>query len=257
MTVKLHTQIGSTLIVVLFILIIITLIGAMAAKSSLFGLKVATNSQAIQILNQNTDAAFIPIEDKTKIETYLLGTNMFGYPKMDANRNKELIFCYKGSEKDFFSLRRASLVYIDNASKLQTTGLGVTGYCKYEDGFFSSGRSATMTQVSIRVGNSTITPVEPFNGMPEGTDSETAKVDEPKNLIVTIISAMPVLSTASAGDVNTCMQRASYIDPADTNISATDKVTVSECLNKLGVPFTTQVSEYSLGQFIQKSTGST
>lgn len=260
MKIKLHAQSGSTLIVVLFILIIITIIGAMAAKSGLFGLKIATNSQAIQILNQNTDAAFIPVEDKTKIETYLLGTNMFGYPKMDANRNKELIFCYKGSEKDFFSLRRASLVYlekIDNSSKLQTDGLGVTGYCKYEDGFFSSGRAATMTQVSIRVGNSTISEVEAFNGMPEGTDSETAKVDEPKNLVVTVISVMPVLSSASATDINACMQRASYIDSTDTGISATDKVTVSECLSKLGVPFTTQVSEYSLGQFIQKSTGST
>ena len=49
---------------------------------------------------------------------------MFGYPKMDANRNKELVFCYKGSEKDFFSLRRAGLAYIDNSSKLQTSNLG-------------------------------------------------------------------------------------------------------------------------------------
>ena len=103
MSLKTNTQMGSTLIVVLFILIVITIIGAMAVKAGWFGLKVATNSQAIQILNQNTDAVFIPIEDKAKLETYLLGTNLFGYPKMDANRNKELVFCYKGSEKDFFA----------------------------------------------------------------------------------------------------------------------------------------------------------
>ena len=260
MKIKLQAQSGSTLIVVLFILIIITIIGAMAAKSGLFGLKIATNSQAIQILNQNTDAAFIPVEDKTKIETYLLGTNMFGYPKMDANRNKELIFCYKGSEKDFFSLRRASLVYlekIDNSSKLQTDDLGVLGYCKYAAGFFSSGRSATMTQISVRVGNSTVSNVAPFSGMPEGTDSESAKVDEPKNLVVTAISVMPVLSSASEDQVNACMKRASYIDPSITDISENDKITVSKCLSDLAVPFTTQISEYSLGQFVQKSTGST
>lgn len=248
-----HEQTGSTLIVVLFILIIITIIGAMAAKSGLFGLKIATNSQAMQILNQNTDAAFIPVEDKTKIESYLLGTNLFGYPKMDANRNRELIFCYKGSEKDFFSLRRASLAYIDESSALQTTALGVSGYCKYETSFFSSGRSAALTQVSVRVGNSTVANVMPFSGMPEGTDSETAKVDEPQNLVVTVISVMPVLGNASEDEVNKCMQRASYIDPTDTAISTEDKVTVSECLGQLGVPFTTQVSEYSLGQFLQKS----
>ena len=63
MSLKTNTQMGSTLIVVLFILIVITIIGAMAVKAGWFGLKVATNSQAIQILNQNTDAVFIPIED--------------------------------------------------------------------------------------------------------------------------------------------------------------------------------------------------
>lgn len=257
MSLKSNTQVGSTLIAVLFVLIVITIIGAMAAKSGLFGLKVATNGQAIQILNQNTDAVFIPIEDKIKIETYLLGTNLFGYPKMDANRNRELIFCYKGSEKDFFSLRRAGLAYIDNSSKLQTSNLGtIDSFCKYEDGFFSSGRSAALTQISVRVGTSTITPVLPFSGVPEGTDPDGAKIDESKTLVVTAISVMPVLSSASATDVNACLKRASYIDPSITDISAEDKVTVSECLNKLSVPFTTQISEYSLGQFLKKS-GST
>lgn len=254
---KLSSQSGSTLIVVLFILIIITIIGAVAAKSGLFGLKVATNSQAMQILTQNTDAAFIPVEDKNKLEQYLRGTNLFGYPQMDSNRNKELIFCYKGSEKDFFSLRRASFAYIDNSSTLQTDDLGVLGYCKYAAGFFSSGRSATMTQISVRVGNSTVANVAPFSGMPEGTDFDSAKVDEPKNLIVTAISVMPVLGNASDDEVNTCMKRASYIDPSITGISDNDKITVSKCLSNLTVPFTTQISEYSLGQFVQKSTGST
>lgn len=257
MSLKSNTQVGSTLIVILFVLIVITIIGAMAAKSGLFGLKVATNGQAIQILNQNTDAVFIPIEDKTKIETYLLGTNLFGYPKMDANRNKELVFCYKGSEKDFFSLRRAGLAYIDNSSKLQTSNLGtLDSFCKYEDGFFSSGRSAALTQISVRVGTSTITSVLPFSGVPEGTDAEGAKIDEPKTLVVTAISVMPVLSSASVAEINACLKRASYIDPSITDISAEDKVTVSECLHKLNVPFTTQISEYSLGQFLKKS-GST
>lgn len=254
---ELNSQSGSTLIVILFILIIITIIGAGAAKSGLFSLKVATNSQAMQILTQNTDAVFIPVEDKNKLEQYLRSTNLFGYPQMDSNRNKELIFCYKGSEKDFFSLRRASLAYIDNSSKLQTDDLGVLGYCKYATGFFSSGRSAAMTQISVRVGNSTVANVAPFSGMPEGTDSESAKVDEPKNLIITAISVMPVLSSASEDQVSVCMKRASYIDPSITGISDNDKITVSKCLSNLAVPFTTQISEYSLGQFVQKSTGST
>ena len=68
---------------------------------------------------------------------------------------------------------------------------------------------------------------------------------------------MPVLSSAPEDKVNACMSRASYIDPSITGISENDKITVSECLSNLAVPFTTQISEYSLGQFVQKSTGST
>lgn len=239
-------QKGSTLIVVMFILIVITLIGALSARSGLLGFKIATNSQAIHILNQNTDAAFVPIEDPQKLSDYLVGTGIFGFPKMDSNKDKEFVFCYKGSEVDFYSLRRASLIYLEGDTLL-TNAIGKEGYCKAESGFFSSGRSASLTQISIRVGTPTSLPIAPFSGVAEGTDAETGKVDDTSYMIVAVTSAMPVLSEADSDDVTACMEHLSYVP------SGSSQETISECLEKIGVPYKTQISEYNLNQIVKKT----
>lgn len=51
-------QRGATLIVVLFLLLAIIVLGTLAIRQSLVGLSIATNSQAQQLLLQNSDAAF-------------------------------------------------------------------------------------------------------------------------------------------------------------------------------------------------------
>ena len=49
----------ATLIVVMILLLAITIIGTMAIRQGLVSLGVATNSQAQQLLMQNSDAAFL------------------------------------------------------------------------------------------------------------------------------------------------------------------------------------------------------
>ncbi len=56
---KLSSQRGSALITILIIVIIMMIIGAISVKSGLLSLKIATNSQAVHIMNQNTDAAYL------------------------------------------------------------------------------------------------------------------------------------------------------------------------------------------------------
>ena len=65
-------------------------------------------------------------------------------------------------------------------------------------------------------------------------------------LIVTATTVMPVLSTEDNATINACMKNLSYVD------TATNLETISECLSKNAVPYKTQVSEYTLGQFIKK-----
>ena len=248
---NLSSQRGSALITILIIVIMMMIIGAISVKSGLLSLKIATNSQAVHIMNQNTDAAYLKIEDASKISNYLLGTGLFGYPKMDSNRGKELVICYRGSEADFYNLSKASLVYLEDGA-IKTKDIGgsqTSGFCQVDGSNknFASGRTAAMTQISIRVGGLSATE-NPFDFLQEGTDGESGKLDDPVRLVATVTTVMPVLSSASNGEINACMKKMSYLD----NATLSNDLTISGCLESISVPYKTQVSEYSQGQFLSK-----
>ena len=50
-------QQGATLITVLIILVLVTVLGTIAVKTGILGLKIATNSQVNALLLENSDAA--------------------------------------------------------------------------------------------------------------------------------------------------------------------------------------------------------
>ncbi len=54
---------GSTLVIVLIVLILVTLIGAMGVRTGIFGLKLATNSQIQALLLESSNAALLNLED--------------------------------------------------------------------------------------------------------------------------------------------------------------------------------------------------
>lgn len=247
-----NKQVGSALIVVLVVVMLLTIIGVMAIRSGLFGLNIATSSQASRIMDQNNDAALFKLEDSAQFDEFLVGTGLFGYPKLDENRDKELVICYRGNMKQFYQFYRASLVYdLKNGSndpEVENIGGNArSGFCQVDNKKtdFVSGRAAAMTQIAIRVSGD-VEGSDPFSHYQEGTDTETGKLDNAVRLIITTTTVMPVLSTESNDNINACMKNLSYVD-ATSNLE-----TVSECLSKYSVPYKTQVSEYSLGQFIKK-----
>ncbi len=73
------SQRGATLIVVMVMLLAITVIGTLAIRQGLISLNVATNSQAQQLLMQNSDAAFFNIEREDNLIQSLSASGMFGY----------------------------------------------------------------------------------------------------------------------------------------------------------------------------------
>lgn len=248
-------QNGSALIIVLVVVMLLTIIGVMAVRSGLLGLNIATNSQASHIMDQNNDAALFQIEDNAQFDDFIAGTGLFGYPKMIANRDKELVICYRGKINQFYQFYRASVVYTeknqDQATVVKTEDIGGSarsGFCQVNDqkSDFVSGRAAAMTQISVRVAGSATDGDEPFSYYQVGTDTESGKLDEAVRLIVTATTVMPVLSTEDNETINACMKNLSYVD------TATNLETISECLSKNAVPYKTQVSEYTLGQFIKK-----
>lgn len=246
-------QQGSTIIVVMVVVILLTIIGAMAMRGGMFGLRIATNSQANNIMDQNNDASFYHIENLEFIQSQLMGTGLLGFPKMTDNRNKELVLCYRGSSSKFYQLGKVSLVYSEldgSTEKLKIEHVGGSsnmGFCQVNDSKsdFVSGRGAAMTQIAVRI--SGYPEDEPFGHYQIGTDVETAKLEETLRVVITSTTVMPTLSSASNTVINTCMQNLSYIDDSTSALQ-----TVSECLSDASIPYKTQVAEYNLGQFIQK-----
>ena len=218
-------QKGATLITVLVILIVITLLGTIAVKMGIVGLKIATNSQVNALLLENSDSALFNIENPAEVERQLALDGMFAYFNSAANANDELVFCYRASENSFFKLSKASAITEDGS----TTKIGVDGFCKANQ--FAMGRSAVLSQVYLTK-SSTVSA--PFGSVPKGTSIGQSNVPATSNNIgATVISVLPSFAGATTTQIENCFkQRASA---------------VGACFDGLGIPYNMQHSDYVVG----------
>ena len=218
-------QKGATLITVLVILIVITLLGTIAVKMGIVGLKIATNSQVNALLLENSDSALFNIENPAEVERQLALDGMFAYFNSSANANDELVFCYRASENSFFKLSKASAITEDGL----TTKIGVDGFCKANQ--FAMGRSAVLSQVYLTK-SSTVSA--PFGSVPKGTSIGQSNVPATSNNIgATVISVLPSFAGATTTQIENCFkQRASA---------------VGACFDGLGIPYNMQHSDYVVG----------
>lgn len=249
-------QRGATLIVVLLILLAILVLGTLAVKQGLMSLNIATNSQAQQLLIQNSDSAYFNIEKEDNIIQALSSSGLFGYISGADDRNKELVFCYRGAEPNFFDINRASIIYWEAGKSAPTNNeFGLDGYCDASKNetrnFFTSGRKVVMTQVAVKF--SSIAQNDPFFGAQFGTDEELVKFDRSKAAKVFAVSVMPTLSNASSTDINSCFANhmSEVTIPEGTTVLDEDvdnAKSVTDCLSDLNVPFTSHVTEYVIVQ---------
>ena len=218
-------QKGATLITVLVILVIVTLLGTIAVKMGIVGLKIATNSQVNALLLENSDSALFNIENPAEVERQLALDGMFAYFNSAANANDELVFCYRASENSFFKLSKASAITEDGS----TTKIGVDGFCKANQ--FAMGRSAVLSQVYLTK-SSTVSA--PFGSVPKGTSIGQSNVPATSNNIgATVISVLPSFAGASSTEIEACFkQRASA---------------VGACFEGLNIPYNMQHSDYVVG----------
>ncbi|MDI6621013.1 pilus assembly PilX family protein [Acinetobacter junii] len=218
-------QKGATLITVLVILVIVTLLGTIAVKMGIVGLKIATNSQVNALLLENSDSALFNIENPAEVERQLALDGMFAYFNSSANANDELVFCYRASENSFFKLSKASAITEDGS----TTKIGVDGFCKANQ--FAMGRSAVLSQVYLTK-SSTVSA--PFGSVPKGTSLGQSNVPATTNNIgATVISVLPSFAGATTTQIENCFkQRASA---------------VGACFDGLGIPYNMQHSDYVVG----------
>lgn len=218
-------QKGATLITVLVILIVITLLGTIAVKMGIVGLKIATNSQVNALLLENSDSALFNIENPAEVERQLALDGMFAYFNSSANADDELVFCYRAAQASFYSFSKASAITADGT----TTKIGVDGFCKANQ--FAMGRSAVLSQVYLTKNATTSTP---FGGAPKGTSLGQSNVPVTTNNIgATVISVLPSFAGASSTEIEACFkQRASA---------------VGACFVGLNIPYNMQHADYTVG----------
>lgn len=251
-TMKSH-QSGAALIVVMIFLVAIVVVGTLAIRQGMVTLNIATNSQAQQLMLQNSDAAFFNVEIEENI-IKSLGTNgMFGYISGAANKDNELVFCYRGTDTEFFDLNTASMMIWQPGQTAPTNSqLGLEGYCSTtaSGNFYTSGRHAVMTQVAVKfssqAGNA------PFAGYTTGSDEKVIKFENSKPVKVFAVSVMPSFSSATNAEINECFQnRMNEVSiPNGTSVpsGAVSRQSVTECLTSINVPFSSYVSEYVIAQ---------
>lgn len=229
-----NKQAGATLIVVLIILILVTIVGTWAVKSSILGLKISTNSQAGSLLLENSNSALFNIEDPNQIARQLALDGMFSYFNSSANQNDELVFCYRPSAMiNFYSSDKVSVIAQDGS----TTKKGVTGFCNGKE--FSSARSAVQAQIYIRKNKEE--NASPFSTVPPGTSLGQSEVPVVAlNIGVTVISILPSFATASNSEIAGCFHKTSIKKDEDTE-------TVEECFEDLGIPYNLQHADYIVG----------
>lgn len=241
MTKALNNQEGSTLIVVLIMIVVIAIAGTWAVRSSLTSLNISTNAQAQSLLMQNSDSVFYTLENKTSnaltFAQMRIGDGMLAYVLRPENKGKELVFCIRGNVKDNFSGSRIASAAYWQGNSIVNSELGTNGFCKVERGDFISGRQAVMTQVSIRAADAS----RDWEHMMEGDDKESSKSTGIQKVAITATSILPHLSTSSLKQVGACLSNyTSFVDPLVENNTVTD------CLSQLNVPYSTQEMEYSL-----------
>ncbi|MBF7682818.1 pilus assembly protein PilX [Acinetobacter sp. B5B] len=257
------TQQGATLIIVLCVLVLTALIGAVIVRQSMTSLNIATNAQAKQLLFQSSDAALMKIQNAPE-SLILTISGSLGRSMNGVARAPEIVFCYQKNNTDFFNVTNYSTIeWPDGASAPNGTSSGTLGYCQASRSnlnFFTSGRNAILTQISIQsIGTSSESnQTNPFEGYSVGTDAQSLNStsgggnNTQMNQVIRVyaISLMPSMSTASAANINTCLN--SHMNQPIVPLTSTPSTgatdTISMCLQRLGVPFATQFSDYNLIQ---------
>ncbi|ENX40170.1 MULTISPECIES: pilus assembly PilX family protein [Acinetobacter] len=265
---RISIQKGATLITVLFILLLMTIIGTFAVKQSIVGLNIATNSQARNLMQQTADAVFFAIEQDNKnnsiLQKNLSSLGMLGMVKSDSFLKKELVFCYRPkTQKNMFDLKNASIVSwqevtdpSDNTKKItqiKNDELGVTGFCQYTSNDFSSGRDIMISQIAVK--KSAVNSDVPFKFYPIGTDTSTVQLDNIQPVRVVVTTIIPGMATGGSSwssnttEINKCFKN--YTNEKSTEYSDTE--TVTDCFEKIGVPYSQQVMDYAVVSYATKS----
>lgn len=246
-------QQGSALISVLIILLVITVLGVIAIRQGLTSLNIATGTQAQAIMFQSADygidQVYMNLDSADELKVARSTVGIIGVPLGSGN---EVVACLRSgvtlqqifTNKDTAQNRLADDLTVEN--------LDADGYCNVKNSTdFNSGRMAAVTQVALLVPTDADRG-DPFSTAINGTDndmlfgSNTADATNAQGKSVRLraysTTVIPAMSQNADSDViNDCLKKLN--DTARAK-EANNAETVTDCLTKNAVPFSTQTEEY-------------
>lgn len=229
-----HQQ-GSTLIIVLVVLLLITIVGTIAMRGSMLNLRLSTSGQISNILIESSDAAIFNLQDPGKVTTRLTAQQMYGHFDSAGNADDELVFCYLRNESAMYAANRSSII---GSSKL-----GVRGYCKANS--FATGRDAVVSQVYLRKLTGISSTGNTLDDLTEGSSiGASNNYANMKTMAATVVSIMPTFAEARAADIEACFKHTA-ISTVANNVTA--------CFRELNVPYNVQYAEYQVGTSLENS----
>lgn len=249
-----RAQQGSALIAVMFILLLISLLGALAIRQGLTSLNIATNSQVNALLFQSADSLFAKLEQAANTEGAAAGSikNPMILAATMAVDGSEIFICHRPliDANVANDANDGTTVAPDAVGNGATSvdGRG-TGYCDLTKDF-NSARRAVVSQIAVMVPQDSAQDYAPFEFAPRKTDDDGAKIDKVTRIRTYITSILPSLSDADISAVQSeCIENRSNDNQDAVNQG---RETLLDCLARYGVPAKTQVQEYQLTTLLQQ-----
>ncbi len=248
---NLSKQKGSTIIVVMMMLLFLTIVGVMAIRTSMTTLNIATNAQISQLSSQTADTPInqVFLEDLNK-QVNLSSVIGKALKDADTEPGKEYVFCYKPRVSTRFGSVTSMAVLRNVSSDVELVEGSTDNFCNLTTDF-GSARRGVVTQVSIKIPTNTsdLPPLALLarNINVSGGQTIPQGVTEQKRIRMTTVAVMPIyaknLSAAQA-----CLKE-NVNDNSDAESSALQ--TTAQCLVNLGIPVNSQVQEFNLQTFIK------
>lgn len=217
-----NNQIGSSMLIVVMIVSVISVITASSMRSALTGREQAINALVDHILDAENVTTISHFTSLNKTST----SNNNIHIKANENPNEEFVFCTLANRASNYSLANSSVMRWTSGAP-NNSKIGTNGYCQ-ADGTtdYHSDRKSTITQVAVRRTSQT------------ATDFSGGVVTTGNVYVITATTAMPGMSAASHTNINTCFSgRVNNMTMVtSTGGTAANRKPVIECLSDLGVP---------------------
>lgn len=249
---NLRFQAGSTIIVVMMVLLLITLIGVLSIRTAMTTLNISANAQVSQLSSQTADTPInqIFIDDVIK-QTNLSSIIGKALKDNETEPGKEYVFCYRPkSALKFGSVMAMAVQRLGSGNTLQLVEGSVKNYCDLTEDF-GSARRGVVAQVAIKIptDSTTLPPLALLSRSTNVSGGQTVPegVTEQKRIRVTTTAVMPSFAKDVAA-AQKCMS--SYIND-DSDSDTAGKKTVAQCLANLGIPVNSQMQEFNLQTFLK------